>query len=327
VLQLSEKKYVFDLSDGFGKSDVFAIFAAIGHLIAFVFKVIFYPYVWILRMFGRSFRFARSKESVDNTLSDDQRLFMESIPTFFILVGVFMGLIIAIFIGFIGSDAVERFLESLSLDTLIESLGWWLTLFLEIILWIIGLDTGTGEDKIYRFGIVDIIRGIFEIILAIFSSDPVLLFIGIGLVGIALAVVWILVSETGIVAGVVSFIAGVTKFLIFAPRRVYDKANNIYLGFNRRLGAIVLGDTRLGMYTVAFHRKILFYSLGLGIWTFLGGLFVLASNPFSDVSFQIGFVLIVLLFFGLGVGIVEIFLIVRFLDAVSRGKYSTLSKA
>lgn len=324
---MSDKKYFFDLSDGFGKADIFAILVAIGSLIAFFFKVIFYPYVWILRMFGRSFRFARSKDTVDSPLSEDQRMFMESIPTFFILVGVFMGVLIAIFIGFVGSDAVERFLESLSLDTLIQSVGWWLTLFLEIILWIIGLDTGTGENKIYRFGIVDIIRGIFEIILAIFSSDPVLLFFGIGLVGIAIAAVWILVSETGIVSGLITVTTSVTKFLIFAPRRVYNRANAIYLGFNRRLGAIVLGDTRLGMYTVGFHRKILLYSLGLGIWTFLGGLFVLASNPFSDVSFQIGFVLIVLLFFGLGVGIIEIFLIVRFLDTVSRGKYSTLSKA
>jgi len=324
---LSEEKtkgtYRFDLSDGFGKDDIFAILGGLWYLIIGLLKVILWPYVWIFREFGRSFRFVQAKDASNKPLNEDERIFMESIPTFFVAIGLFLGIFVGVFYAIFGSDAIESFIQSISLDYIIGGIVWFLGLGLEIILWIIGLDTGTGADKIERFGIVDIIRTIFEIIVGIFTQDAVLLFLGIGIIGVLIAVIWIVISETGIVSAVISTIRKTFHFLRTAPKKVFDKGNNIFMAFNRKLAAFVIGTERLENRTVSFHRKILLYSLGLGLWSLLGGLVTLASQPeFSETALQVGFILVVLTFFGFGVGIVEMFLITRFLDIVSRGKYT-----
>lgn len=319
---MTQEKHRFDLSDGFGKEDVFAIFAGIWNFIAFLLKLVLFPYVWILRMLSRSVRFAKTREGSDNLLTEDEQLFMESTPTFFILVGFFVGLLVAVVVAVFGSEAVSDFLEKLSLDSLLENLADLLQLVLEVILWIIGLDTTVDGVKTERWGIIDFFRTIFEFLTEIFTSDPLLLFIGIGLVGIAIAVIWIVISETGIVSKLISIIVTVVSYIITTPGNIYSRTNRIYLAFNKRLSSIVIGTDRIQTNQKSFHKKILLYSLGLGIWTFLGGLFVLASQDFGDTTLQITFIMIVCIVFGLGVGIIEMFLIVRFLDVVSRGKYS-----
>jgi hypothetical protein len=320
---MTQEKHQFDLSDGFGKEDIYAILAGIWNFIAFLLKLFLFPYVWILRMLSRSVRFVKTKDASDNLLTEDEQMFMESTPTFFILFGFFVGVLVVLFVAVFGSDAVSDFLEKLSLDSLLETIEWWLLLFLEIILSIIGLDTTVDGVKTYRkYGIIDFFRVIFEILTEIFTSDPLLLFLGIGLVGIAIAVIWIVISETGIVSRLISIIVTVVSYIITTPGNIYSRTNRVYLAFNKRLSSIVIGTDRIQNNQKSFHKKILLYSLGLGIWTFLGGLFVLASQEFGDTTLQITFIMIVCIVFGLGVGIIEMFLIVRFLDIVSRGKYS-----
>ncbi len=317
----------FDLSDGFGREDIFAIFSAIWNFIKFILKVIFYPYVWVLRMFGRSIRFIRTKEAAEKPLNEDERFFMESIPSFFILMGFFVGLLLGVVVAIGASDKIAAFFESLSLDILIASIAWWFLVIFELIFTIIGLGVHeidllfwkAGEER--TVGIIDWIRAIFVAIQDIVSADPLLLFIGIGIVGISIAVVWIVISETGIVSGFLSIVKGSLRFLVNAPQKVYDKGNHIFRVVNHKLAVIVIGEERLGNRTVAFHRKILIYVAGLGAWTFLGGLFVLNRIP-EDPALQIAFFLIVLLVFGVGVGVLELFIIVRFLDIISRKKYN-----
>jgi len=73
-------RYTFDLSDGFGREDIFAVFAAIWNFIKFILKIIFYPYVWMLRMFGRSIRFVRTKEAAEKPLNEDELRFIAKYP-------------------------------------------------------------------------------------------------------------------------------------------------------------------------------------------------------------------------------------------------------
>ena len=102
-------KYTFDLSDGLQKEDFFAIFVSIWTFIKLIFKLIFYPYVWILRMFGRSIRFVRTKDASEKPLNEDERSFMESIPTFFVLLGFFMGLLLGIVVAIGASEKINAF--------------------------------------------------------------------------------------------------------------------------------------------------------------------------------------------------------------------------
>ncbi|MHA2157090.1 MAG: hypothetical protein ACXABU_17240, partial [Candidatus Hodarchaeales archaeon] len=284
----------------------------------------FYPYVWIFRMFGRSIRFARTKKSPEKALEADERSFIESVPGFFVLTGFFGGILFAAVIWLSDQTGLSAFLDDINLTSIIEMLGHFFGFILEVILWIIGIDK-RGPDGYDRFGLLDIIfdifyEGILLNIVGFVAQDAIMTFIGIGVVGVIIAIVWIIISETGIVGGIISVIAKTINFIITVPTTFWDRANTIYLKFNHILSSIVIGRERLNERNIGFHRKILLLTLGLGIYTFIAGIVVGVSNP-QDLISPIGYIFVVILVLGIGVGIIEMFLIVRILDIVSRKKY------
>ena len=324
---MSQEKYRFDLSDGFGKDDILAIFGSIWRFIAFFLKLIFYPYVWIFRMFGRSIRFARTKKSPEKSLEADERSFIESVPGFFVLTGFFGGILFAAVIWLSDQTGLSDFLDDVNLTSVIELFGHFFGFILEVILWVIGIDkkNASGEVILDRFGLLDIIFDIlYEMILlnivGFVAQDAIMTFIGIGVVGVILAIVWIVISETGIVGGIISVIAKIINFVITVPANFWDRANSVYVKFNHILSSVVIGQERLNERNIGFHRKILLLTLGLGIYTFVAGIVVGVSNPLDSIS-PIGYIFVVILMLGIGVGIIEMFLIVRILDLVSRKKY------
>ncbi|MFX0184326.1 MAG: hypothetical protein ACFE95_14680 [Candidatus Hodarchaeota archaeon] len=332
--EITEKKSKpkFDLSDGFGREDISAVFAGIWHAIIAVLKVLLYPYVWIARMFGRTIRFSRTKDRENRLLNKDERSFMESVPGFFVLTGLFLGILLGVIFYIIEGAELSSFFETLELTDIIKTLGFILGILWEIILWIIGIDKRDEEGNVIldRFGLLDIV---FDIILAgiagimeVITEEPLMLFIGFGVIGVALAIIWIAVSETGIVSAVLGFIVKIIDLIVTTPDKLFDRLNSIYLRFNNILSTIVIGKNRLSERNVAFHRKILLLTVGLGLYTFVVGIFILVTRPMGSTGLQIGFIFIILLVLGLGVGIIEMFIITRFLDAVSRGKYTIAEK-
>ncbi|MFX0171645.1 MAG: hypothetical protein ACFE9L_06975 [Candidatus Hodarchaeota archaeon] len=322
----------FDLSDGFGREDISAVFGGIWRAIISILKVLLYPYVWIIRMFGRTIRFSRTKDREDRMLSKDERSFMESVPGFFVLTGLFLGILLGIIFYIIEGAELSSFFETLELTDIINTLGVILGILWEIILWIIGIDKRDAEGNVVydRIGLLDII---FDVILAglagimeIITEDPLMLFIGFGVIGVACAIIWVAVSETGIVSAILGFIVKIIDLVITTPDKIFNRLNNVYLRFNNMLSTIVIGKNRLSERNVAFHRKILLLTVGLGLYTFVVGIFILITRPMESTGLQIGFIFIILLVLGLGVGIIEMFIIIRFLDAVSRGKYTITEK-
>jgi hypothetical protein len=322
----------FDLSDGFGREDISAVFASIWHAIISILKVLLYPYVWIVRMFGRTIRFSRTKDREARILTEDERSFMESVPGFFVLTGLFLGILLGVIFYIIEGAELSSFFETLELTDIINTLGVILGVLWEIILWIIGIDKRDAEGNVVldRFGLLDIV---FDILLAgvatimeIITKDPLMLFIGFGVIGVVCAIVWVAVSETGIVSAILGFITKIISLVVTTPDKIFNRLNSIYLRFNNILSTIVIGKNRLTERNVAFHRKILLLTVGLGIYTFIVGIFILVTRPMGSTGLQIGFIFIILLVLGLGVGIIEMFIITRFLDTVSRGKYTITSK-
>ncbi|MFX0125016.1 MAG: hypothetical protein ACFFAE_15395 [Candidatus Hodarchaeota archaeon] len=323
-------KYTFDLSDGFGKEDIRAIFGGIWGFIVGLLKIIFWPYVWISRVIGRSIRFIRVK-ATDNPLSADERAFMESIPGFFIITGIFSGILLIV-IGYIINENLLKlgdFFKDIDIGSLLESL--WNVLFatypeisvLEIILLIIGYDVRNDQGVVThdRFGILDIIGFIFDIIADIIQ-DPLMLFIGIVAVMFVLVIIFIVISETGIVVSIASIFSRIFRVLKTTPRKGFNTINNVYLRFNNVISGIIIGDSRLGDYSVSFHKKLLLYIYLLGVLTFVSGLIVIMSGRIPEDQLY-SFILLILFTVGIGVGVLEMFIIVRFMDIISRGKYST----
>jgi hypothetical protein len=325
---MTQEKYRFDLSDGFGKEDILAVFAGIWNFIAFILKLVFYPYVWILRMFGRSIRFARTKKSPEKALDADERSFIESIPGFFVLVGFFGGLLFAVIIWLTNETGLSDFLDNINLSSILDAVFWFLNdVIFETILWIIGIDDRSDPNNVLdRFGLLDIFfdiiyEGIILNLISIVTQDAIMTFIGVGIIGVLIAILWIIISETGIVGTIVSFFAGLFSSVVGVPTKAWNNSNRIYRRFNHVLASIVIGQNRLDERNIGFHRKILFLTLGLGIYTLVFGLFVGVTYPQPGLTETILYIFSVILGLGIGVGILEMFLIVRILDIVSRKKY------
>jgi hypothetical protein len=330
---MTQEKYRFDLSDGFGKEDILAVFAGIWNFIAFILKLIFYPYVWIFRMFGRSIRFARTKKSPEKALDADERSFIESIPGFFVLVGFFGGLLFAVIIWFTNETGLSDFLDNINLSSILDAIFWLLNdVIFEAILWIIGIDDRSVDPVYDRFGLLDIFfdiiyEGIILNLISIVTQDAIMTFIGVGIIGVLIAILWIIISETGIIGSVINFFTRIFSSVIGVPTRAWNNSNRIYRRFNHILASVVIGQNRLDERNIGFHRKILFLTLGLGIYTLVFGLFVGITYPQEGLNQTILYIFSVILGLGIGVGIIEMFLIVRILDIVSRKKYVTTSTA
>ncbi len=325
-----KRKYSFDLSDGFGREDIKAIFSGIWRFIIGILKIIFWPYVWIYRICGRSIRFIRVK-ATDNPLSTDERTFMESIPGFFIITGIFSGIFLIV-LGYIIDKNLMKlgdFFRNVDISTMLE--GLWAIFFatypdisvLEIILLIIGYDVRDSSGTVIhdRYGILDILGDILDII-AIIIEDPLILFIGIVAVLFVIVIIFIVISETGIIGGLLSTFSRILGVLVTTPKKGFNKANVVYLRFNHIISGFIIGESRLKLYSVSFHKKLLLYIYLLGILTFLSGFIVIMSGRIPEDNLY-SFIIFILFTTGFGVGVLEMFVIVRFMDAISRGKYST----
>ena len=325
---MTEEKYRFDLSDGLGKEDFFAIFASIWKAIMFVLKVIFYPYVWIMRMFGRTYRFARTKRSPEKALNEDERFFVESVPGFFVLVGFFGGVLFGILI-YLTKElqfGFTSFLEELNLDYIVRGIAWWLEVFLEVILWIIGIDDRTQDPVLDRWGILDIIFDhivpwTYDLINSV-TQNAILTFGVIAVLGVILAIIWIVISETGIIGAFFGFFTKIFSTAVGVPSSIWNRSNRIYRKYNSVLASIVIGQHRLDERNIGFHRKVILITLALGIYTLVFGVFIGLTNPQEDTWLFIFYVFTVILALGIGVGIVGMLVIVRFLDFISRGKHT-----
>ncbi|MHA1443720.1 MAG: hypothetical protein ACTSR4_03100 [Candidatus Hodarchaeales archaeon] len=330
---MTQEKYRFDLSDGFGKEDIFAVFAGIWSIITFILKLVFYPYVWIFRMFGRSIRFARTKKSPEKALDADERTFIESIPGFFVLIGFFGGVAFAIIIWLTNETGLSDFLDNINLSSILDAIFWFLNdVVFEAILWIIGIDDRSDPANVLdRFGLLDIFfdilyEGIILNLISIVTQDAILTFVGVGIIGVIIAILWIIISETGVVSSVVKFFTRILSSVVGVPSTAWNNGNRIYRRFNHFLASVVIGQTRLDERNIGFHRKILYLTLGLGLYTLVFGLFVGITFPQEGLSQTILYIFSVFLGLGIGVGIIEMFLIVRILDIVSRKKYVTTKR-
>ena len=194
---------------------------------------------------------------------------------------------------------------------------------LEIILRIIGYDVYNPDGSLEydRFGILDIIGYIFDIIADIIQ-DPLMLFIGIVVVMFVLVIIFIVISETGIIVNVASIFSRIFRALRTTPRKGFNTINSVYLRFNNVISSIIIGDSRLEDFSVSFHKKLLLYIYLLGILTFVSGLIVIMSGRIPEDQLY-SFLFVILFTVGIVVGVLEMVIIVRFMDIISRGKYST----
>jgi hypothetical protein len=303
----TKTKPKFDLSDGVGKEDFLAILHGIWHFIFVFLKVILWPWIWALREIGRTIRFI--KNSHDDPLNDSEKQFLESLPLFFTVIGLLGGFAVALIAIFTLTDFVVKTFDDFDLIESLEDLAGGIGAIVSAI-W-------EGIKAIADFTI-----WFFESVSKVFGEDPFLALIGLSIIGLTLMILYFLISETGVVRRLFGRIGSVWEFVRNMPRRFYEKTNSWYLSFNRRFAGLVIGRQRLDNHKQRFFRKVLVATILLGLYTFLGGIIILA-NYFADEDALPKLIYLSFTLFMLGIvtGVIELAFLTRVLDLVSRKRY------
>ncbi|MFX0113832.1 MAG: hypothetical protein ACFFB3_04745 [Candidatus Hodarchaeota archaeon] len=299
----------FDLSDGLGKEDFLAIIYGIFNVIFVLIKIILWPWIWALRECGRTIRFI--KNSHDDLLNDSERQFLESLPLFFTVIGLLGGFAVGIIAFFALTDFVSNLFEDFDLVQNLEDFAGGLSEIIQAI-W---------DGSVFIFSLV---VGFFQFISEVFAGDPFLALIGLSIIGLTLVILYFVISETQLVQRLFAHVGSFWGNVRNMPRAAWNKLNGWYLAFNRRFAGLIIGRRRLDTNAQRFFRKVLVATILLGLYTFLGGIIILA-NYFEDEPELNKLVFLSFTLFVLGVvtGVIELAFLTRVLDLVSKHRYLT----
>jgi hypothetical protein len=299
----------FDLSDGIGKEDFLAIIYGIWHLFIVLLKIILWPWIWALRECGRTIRFI--KNSHDDLLNDSERQYLESLPLFFTVIGLLGGFAVGIIAFFALTDFVSKLFDDFDLVKNLEDFAGGLSEAIQ----------GIWNGSVFIFSLV---VGFFQFISDVFAGDPFLALIGLSIIGLTLVILYFVISETQVVQRMFAHVGSFWGTITNMPRAVWNKLNGWYLAFNRRFAGLIIGRRRLDINAQRFFRKVLVATILLGLYTFLGGIIILANYFENESDFnKLVFLSFTLFVLGVVTGVIELAFLARVLDLVSRHRYLT----
>jgi hypothetical protein len=283
-------------------------------IVAFIWKqlkIVLYPVFWVYEQNVRLYRFIRA-DGHKRVMTEDERLFFESVPIVFMSTGIIGGVIIGLLIALQVNIKLSEFFSNLSknlsaiFDPLTGFIGF---LWNDITLPILGFLYGIAE-------------GIYNIFRDWYNQDPffaLIILVGLG-IGIVLA--WITIHEKfGLTIS--QFFNRLFDVLFGTPQRMYKKAVTFYQRVNHSITAFLIGEKRLKTRTQDFFKKSLMYTTLLTVWTFIAGIYInIKFFPSNDeIANQVVFSAIVLLVAGFICGTLIFALITRYFDLMNRQKY------
>ncbi len=301
-----KREYKFDLSDGLGAEDIGAIFIWIYKAILFILKVIFYPYYWITQEIGRTIHFIMNPH--DGPLTEEEKIYVQSVPFFFMMFGFFIGILIGAIVIFIKIDDIRAFIDSFNFDVAVNFIVSIIQLFIDIIKFIV---LGTWDVT------TAILKGMYDIA----SKNVLITFIVLSTIGFFGFLLFLLITETDYLQSFLQRIKDFFNFIFGLPRRAYNWGNHLYLRIIRRLSNVVYGDYRLD-YDMKFFRRVVGISMGFSLYILiilLGILFI--QRPTQDVEQALLYAIISVIGFGFLCGIIAPYFLTRALDKITKGKY------
>jgi hypothetical protein len=308
-----EKKPIeFNLSDGVSWHDFVAIFVLFFVFLWRILRLILAPAFWVYGENVRMIRFVRASSS-ERPMTEDERLFVESIPFILMLTGAVGGVLVGAFAAFSLSDNINEFLDNINVDFLG---GIWDVLaaiiigFFSILFWI-----GSGIGSVLGWG--------FDILVNAFQQNVFLAFMGLASFGILLLLVWVALSEKGVFHKVFGFLIRFLKWLVGSPERFRFRIDNYYRRINHWLTKKLIGEATLLTRTQIYFKRVVLYTLIASFYSFASGIYigVTESDQFGETWQIVLFIAFVLFVAGILSGTIFFALIARFLDLLNRKKY------
>ncbi|MCY3411643.1 MAG: hypothetical protein INQ03_08440 [Candidatus Heimdallarchaeota archaeon] len=305
---INKSELVWNPDDGVTWHDFVGLFITLLSFIWRLAKIVFAPVFWIYAENVRMWRFVRAKGE-ERVMTQYEREFVEQIPVIYSLTGLIGGILVGGFVALNFKDAIEAFIESLSIDFLRDFFGFigkilgWIW---EAIKWIVG-------------GIADGIRAIAAFV----NEDPFVAFTVLVVIGIVLILVWMVLSEKGVIKKITDFLGKTFGWIIESPDLFVFNVQTWYRKFNHKVTAALIGKERMATRTLSYFQKSLFYTLITSIWAFSSGIYVGVTNnvQYTTPWEKILFISFVLLMSGIVSGFLFLMFVSRFLDMLNRKKY------
>lgn len=308
----AHKPAKFDLSDGISSEDFVALGHGLYRLIIFILKIIFFPLIWVKRMFARLITFLFSPHA-ERLLTDDEKLLVSSVPIFLGFLGLTTGALFAL-LAYINNshNFTSKFQNVKDLLGLIGSL-------LKGLFDVLGIIWGFIYQNII-LGTKDyILKDIFH------NTNPLVPFLALAVIGFVGAIVILVLLELQFVQTILKKISEAVNFVVSFPFRLYERIQQGWNNIVKKLGDPVMGgEDMLNSYTNKFYQKSLRLILLFAIITIISGLYIFFTNKtlsaFKDTNSYF-FLIAVMLSAGLFAGYPVAYLIIRFLKSLSKDKY------
>ncbi len=308
----ARKPAKFDLSDGISSEDFVALGSMIFRFVVFVLKIIFFPLIWVKRMFVRLFQFLFSPHA-ERLLTDDEKLLVSSVPIFLGFLGLTTGALFALLAYLNNSHNFTSKFQSVK--DFFGLLGGLLKGLLDVL----GIIWGFIYQNIILGSKDYIVKDIFH------NANPLVPFLALAVIGFVGAIVILVLLELQFVQTFLKKITDGINFVVSLPFKLYERIQQAWNKIVKKLGDPVMGGEKmLDSYTNKFYQKSLRLILLFALITIVSGLYIFFTNKtlsaFKDTNSYF-FLIAVMVSAGLFAGYPVAYLIIRFLKSLSKDKY------
>ncbi|MCE7733292.1 MAG: hypothetical protein GPJ54_00345 [Candidatus Heimdallarchaeota archaeon] len=310
-----KKPIEFNMSDGVSWHDFAAIFVMFFVFLWKLVRLILAPLFWVYGENVRMFRFVRASSS-ERPMTEDERLFVESIPFILSLTGAVGGVLVGVFAAFSLSEDIEDFIDKLSFDFLggiWDAIGTIIGAVFGALFWVLrSMGSGLGWG--------------FNLLVDAFQQNVFLAFMGLASFGIVLLLIWVALAEKGVFQKLFGFVVRFFRWLVGSPERFRFRMDNYYRKMNHWLSKKLVGEDALLTRTQIYFKRSVTYTLIASFYSFSSGIYIgISESNSSDQLSQdwqiILFIAGVLFVAGILSGTLFFALIARFLDLLNRKKY------
>ena len=308
----ARKPAKFDLSDGISSEDFVALGSMIVRFIVFILKIVFFPLIWVKRMFVRLMNFLFSPHA-ERLLTDDEKLLVSSVPIFLGFLGLTTGALFALLAYLNNShNFTSKFQSVKDFFSLLGGL-------LKGLLDVIGIIWGFIYQNILIGTKNYILNDIFH------NTNVIVPFLALAVIGFVGAIVILVLLELQFVQTFLKKLSDGVNFVVSLPFKLYERIQQAWNNIVKKLGDPVMGGQEsLNSYTNKFYQKALRLILLFAIITIFSGLYIFFTNKtlsaFKDTNSYF-FLIAVMVSAGLFAGYPVAYLIIRFLKSLSKDKY------
>ena len=314
-----KRKAKFDLSDGIQAEDFIALGAGLLSIISRILIIILYPFVYIWRNLGRLRVFLWTKAA--RPLTREEMKFISSWPLFLTIIGILLGIIFGLFGFLVAQDEVLLQLKDVS--DFFSFLGGLIVGIIDVIAIILG-------------AFWDILVGLKNFVLDVFSSDFLMSFIFVAIVGFIGTIFILVILESRLLDRILDGLSKIFENIFSLPRKTYNYLDKvIWNSIIQKLGRPVVGGEKIENFSNVFYKRLIMATFIFSLLSFVISLYALffvqyknlpdILNDNTKLVSTLSIIILVLFLTGIFTGFPVTFFYMWLLSSLSGEKYSLKS--